>query len=67
MQSDAIPTRTILPFQSTPVIADGRAFKTMLYKEHVKQKENKRFVPPSMAPLRPRVVATAGGFRQVWD
>ena len=45
----------------------GQAFKTMLYKEHVKQKENKRFVPPSMAPLRPRVVATAGGFRQVWD
>lgn len=45
----------------------GQAFKTMLYKEHVAQKENRRFVPPSIAPLRPRVVATAGGFRQVWD
>jgi len=45
----------------------GQAFKTMLYKEHVAQKENKRFLAPRSDPLRPRVVSTAGGYRQVWD
>lgn len=45
----------------------GQAFKTMLYKEHVSQKENRRFIPNRRAPLRARVVSTAGGFRQVWD
>lgn len=44
----------------------GQSFRTMLYKEKLKQKENRRFVPPSAAcPGRPRVVATANGFRQV--
>lgn len=44
----------------------GQSFRTMLYKEKLSQKENRRFVPPSAAcPSRPRVVATANGFRQV--
>jgi len=44
----------------------GQSFRTMLYKEKVAQKENRRFIPPSAAcPARPRVVATANGFRQV--
>ena len=45
----------------------GQAFKTMLSKTKFEQKENRRFTPPTDCPLRPRVVATAGGFRQVWD
>lgn len=45
----------------------GQAFKTMLSKEKFKQKENRRFVPPSADVLtHPRVVSTASGFRQVW-
>lgn len=44
----------------------GQSFRTMLYKQKVKDKENRRFVPPSAAcPSRPRVVAAANGFRQV--
>ncbi len=46
--------------------AVGQSFRTMLYKQKLKEKENRRFVPPSAAcPSRPRVVATANGFRQV--
>lgn len=44
----------------------GQSFKTMLYKAKVKQKENHRFLPATACdPGRPRVVATANGFRQV--
>lgn len=44
----------------------GQSFKTMLYKAKVAQKENRRYLPPSACePSRPRVVATANGFRQV--
>ncbi|WP_137921687.1 hypothetical protein [Hydrogenophaga sp. 2FB] len=44
----------------------GQSFKTMLYKAKVKQKENRRYLPPTACdPGRPRVVATANGFRQV--
>jgi hypothetical protein len=44
----------------------GQSFKTMLYKAKVAQKENRRYLPPtSCEPGRPRVVATANGFRQV--
>ena len=46
----------------------GQAFKTMLYKEKVRQKENRRFIPPTAyREPRARVVATAGGFRQIRD
>lgn len=47
----------------------GQAFQKMLYAEKARQKENRRFIPSSAAcrPVRPRVVATAGGFRQVWS
>lgn len=45
----------------------GQAFKTMLYQEKLLNKENKRFVPPGIRQPQARVVATAGGFRQVWD
>lgn len=46
----------------------GQAFQRMLYKEKVRQKESKRFLPPtSFRPARPRVVATSGGYRQVWE
>jgi hypothetical protein len=44
----------------------GQSFRTMLSKEKYRQKENHRFIPPSAdCPGRPRVVATANGFRQV--
>lgn len=44
----------------------GQAFKTMLSKEKYRQKENRRFISPdSCEPMRPRVVSTATGFRQV--
>ena len=45
----------------------GQAFKTMLYQEKLLQKENRRFIPPTVRQPVARVVATAGGFRQVWD
>lgn len=45
----------------------GKAFATMLSQEKLLNKENKRFVPPTTRMPRARVVATAGGFRQVWD
>lgn len=45
----------------------GQAFKTMLSKEKFKQKENRRFLPPSDAPSPgPRVVATSTGYQMVW-
>lgn len=43
----------------------GQSFKTMLYDEQARSKENRRFIPPVCEPSRPRVVATANGFRQV--
>lgn len=44
----------------------GQSFKTMLYNEKVKNKENRRFIPPTACePSQPHVVATAGGYRQV--
>lgn len=44
----------------------GQSFKTMLYKAKAAQKENRRYIPPTACdPSRPRVVATANGFRQV--
>jgi len=45
----------------------GQAFKTMLSKAKYEQKENRRFIPPCDRAPTPRIVATAGGFRQVWD
>jgi len=45
----------------------GQAFKTMLYSAKVAAKENRRFIPPAARQPRPRVVSTAGGFRQVWE
>jgi len=45
----------------------GQAFKTMLYQEKLLQKENRRFIPPTVRQPVARVIATAGGFRQVWD
>jgi hypothetical protein len=44
----------------------GAAFKTMLYKAKVKQKENRRFLPPACGELQPYVITTATNFRQVW-
>ena len=44
----------------------GQAFKTMLSQEKLAQKENRRFIPLSGRAPVPRVVATTGGFRQVW-
>lgn len=44
----------------------GEAFKTMLYKAKVDQKESRRFIPPtSYSNPGPRVVSTANGFRQI--
>lgn len=46
----------------------GQAFKVSLSKAKYQQKENRRFVPPTAyGERRPRVVGTAGNFRQIWD
>lgn len=46
----------------------GQAFKSMLSKEQYRQKECRRFIPPSLREARPRVIAqVGGGFTQVWD
>jgi hypothetical protein len=46
----------------------GQAFKSMLSKEQYRQKEERRFIPPSLRDARPRVIAkVGGGFTQVWD
>jgi hypothetical protein len=44
----------------------GRAFKTMLATERDKQRENRRFIPPTSERRGPQVVRTAGGYRQVY-
>lgn len=47
--------------------AAGAAFKNMLSKAKVAQKENRRFIPnTSCEPARAYVVATPGGFKQIW-
>lgn len=44
----------------------GQAFKTMLSNEKQKQRENRRFIPPTGGSSRyPQVISTASGFRQV--
>lgn len=43
----------------------GQSFRTMLSTEKYKQRENRRFVPPTSERRGPQVVSTAGGFRQV--
>jgi len=45
----------------------GQAFKTMLSKTKYEQRENQRYIPQSDRAAVPRVVQTAGGFRQVWS
>lgn len=53
-------------YQKADADTAGQSFKTMLYKAKAKQKENHRFLPATACdPGRPRVVATANGFRQV--
>lgn len=44
----------------------GQAFKTMLSQEKLINKENKRFLPPTTRAPTAQVIATAGGFRQIW-
>ncbi len=43
----------------------GQAFKTMLSAERQRQRENRRFIPPTSERRGPRVVSTANGYRQV--
>jgi len=43
----------------------GQSFRTMLSDEKYRQRENRRFIPPTAARRDPRVVLTAGGYRQV--
>lgn len=43
----------------------GQAFRTLLLSEKDKQRENRRFIPPTSEWRGPRVISTAGGFRQV--
>lgn len=43
----------------------GQAFRTLLNSERAKQRENRRFLPPTSQSRHPQVVSTAGGFRQV--
>lgn len=48
--------------------AVGQAFRTNLYKQKVKNKENRRFFSSANARAAvPRMVVTAGGATQVWD
>lgn len=44
----------------------GQAFKTLLGNEKDKQRENRRFIPPTSEHTGPRVVRTATGYRQVY-
>jgi hypothetical protein len=44
---------------------EGQTFARMLSKEREKQRENRRFIPPTSEYRGPRVVRTATGFRQV--
>lgn len=43
----------------------GQSFKTLLANEKSKQRENRRFIPPTSERRGPQVVKTAGGYRQV--
>lgn len=43
----------------------GQAFKTLLSSEKQRQRENRRFIPPSSDARGPQVVRTANGYRQV--
>jgi hypothetical protein len=43
----------------------GQAFRTMLTSERSRQRENRRFVPPSSGSRGPQVVRTATGYRQI--
>lgn len=43
----------------------GQAFRNMMGKEREKQREGRRFIPPSGEHRGPMVVRTANGFRQV--
>lgn len=44
----------------------GNAFRTLLNSEKWKQRENRRFIPPTgRVPGGPQVIRTAGGYRQV--
>lgn len=44
----------------------GQAFKTSLAREKEKQRENRRFLPPTSECRGPQVVRTATGYRQVY-
>lgn len=43
----------------------GQAFRTMLTNEKARQRENRRFIPPTDEHRFPQVVRTANGYRQV--
>jgi hypothetical protein len=43
----------------------GQSFRNMLSAERDKQRENRRFIPPTSEHRGPRVVRTATGYRQV--
>lgn len=43
----------------------GTSFKTMLLREKERQRENRRFIPPTSERRGPQVISTANGFRQV--
>jgi hypothetical protein len=43
----------------------GQAFKNMLGQEKDKQRENRRFIPPTSERRGPQVVSTSNGYRQV--
>ena len=46
----------------------GQAFKVSLGQAKYRQKERRRFVPDTaFRQRRPRIVGTAGNYRQVWD
>lgn len=52
-------------YQQADADTAGQAFKTMLSREKVKQRENRRFIPGGSASSGPRVVSSANGFRQI--
>lgn len=43
----------------------GQAFRTLLTSERMRQRENRRFIPPTADGSWPRVVRTATGYRQI--
>lgn len=52
-------------YQNSDADVAGQAFKTMLSNAKDKQRENRRFIPPTSERRGPQVVRTAGGYRQV--